>query len=193
MIKIVLPALMRDVANLAGVSEMTVSRALSGSAVTSNAGLNVLLVTPTGRDPELVEHTLTLAAFARVVGSSPARFLITHDNTLGKWLIPAGSNRKLTEQERAAYMGLSHACIMSSYVGLRSPDPRQCRNLAEVEAGLSALKDRRHSLSRAKQTAPTSPKTRPLTFRGSRTLSSRDELVVVHLDPLLLQRTPPGD
>ncbi len=69
-----------------------------------------------GRRPELVQRLIVgntfawpadkgLAAFSRVVGNPVARFLIRRYNTLVKWLIPAGTNRELTEPELAAYIG----------------------------------------------------------------------------------------
>ena len=109
-----------------------------------------------GRRPELIHSVILgntfawpaqrsrgMAAFAKLVGSSPARFLITHYNALAKWLIPAGINRKLTEGEMRAYMGpfptpasrlpmwiFAHQILASA------------EYLAAVEAGLSGLKDR---------------------------------------------------
>ena len=110
-----------------------------------------------GRRPELI-HSLVLGntfawpahrskgmgAFSRVVGSSPARFLITRYNMLARWLIPAGINRKLAEQELAAYMGpfptpasrlpmwiFAHQILASA------------EYLAEVETGLSVLREKR--------------------------------------------------
>ncbi len=63
-----------------------------------------------GRRPDLIHSVILgntfawpaqrskgMAAFSRVVGSSPARCLITWYNTLAKWLIPGGMNRKLTD------------------------------------------------------------------------------------------------
>ena len=109
-----------------------------------------------GRRPELI-HSIILgntfawpaqrgkgmAMFSKVVGSSPARLLITRYNTLAKWLIPAGINRKLTEQEFAAYMGPfpTPASRLPMWIFahqiLASGD-----YLAEVEAGLTRLKDK---------------------------------------------------
>lgn len=109
-----------------------------------------------GRRPELV-HSLILgntfawpaqrskgmSAFSRIFGSGFARFLITRYNTLAKWLIPAGINRKLTEQELAAYMG------PFATPGSRLPTWIFARNilasedfLSEVEAGLSKLREK---------------------------------------------------
>ena len=109
-----------------------------------------------GRRPDLIHSVILgntfawpaqrskgMSAFSRVVGSSPARLLITRYNTLARWLIPAGINRELTEHELAAYMGpfptpasrlpmwiFAHQILAST------------EYLAEVEAGLSTLKDR---------------------------------------------------
>ncbi len=81
--------------------------------------------------------------FSKIFGSRLARFLIRRYNTLGKWLIPAGTNRKLTAGELAAYMG-----------PFPTPDSRlptwifpkeilgSKKYLAEVEAGLSKLKEK---------------------------------------------------
>ena len=109
-----------------------------------------------GRRPELI-HSLVLgntfawpaqrskgmAAFSRVIGSSPARLLIQRYNTLARWLIPAGINRTLSDGERAAYFGpfptpesrlpmwiFAHQILASA------------EYLTEVEAGLSALKNK---------------------------------------------------
>ena len=68
-----------------------------------------------GRRPDLVRSLILgntwawpaqggMAAFSIVFGNPLARFLITHYNTLAKWLIPAGTNQKLTEPELSAYM-----------------------------------------------------------------------------------------
>ncbi|RYE26426.1 MAG: alpha/beta fold hydrolase [Sphingobacteriaceae bacterium] len=51
------------------------------------------------------EHSIGLGMFSWIFGSRFMRFLITRFNLLAKWLIPAGTNRKLTEKELAAYMG----------------------------------------------------------------------------------------
>lgn len=107
-----------------------------------------------GRRPELIHSVILgntfawpaqrskgMTAFSRIIGSAPARFLITRYNLLARWLIPAGNNRKLTEQELAAYMGpfptpasrlptwiFAHQILASG------------KYLAEVESGLSRLK-----------------------------------------------------
>lgn len=105
-----------------------------------------------GRRPELVRRLILgntfawpadkgMAAFSRVVGNRLARVLIRRYNFLARWLIPAGTNRKLSEPELAAYMGpfatpesrlptwiFAHQ-ILASY-----------DYLAEVEAGLVKLK-----------------------------------------------------
>ena len=107
-----------------------------------------------GRRPELVQRLIVgntfawpadkgMAAFSRVVGNPLARFLIRRYNTLAKWLIPAGTNRKLTEPELAAYMGPfpTPASRLPTWVFahqiLASRD-----YLAEVEEGLAKLKDK---------------------------------------------------
>ncbi len=109
-----------------------------------------------GRRPELI-HSLIIGntfawpadrskgmtLFSKIFGSRLARFLIRRYNTLAKWLIPAGTNRKLTAEELAAYMG-----------PFPTPDsrlptwifPKEIVNskeyLTEVEAGLSKLKEK---------------------------------------------------
>ena len=109
-----------------------------------------------GRRPDLI-HSLILgntfawpaqrsrgmAAFARVIGSSPARFLIMRYNTLAKWLIPAGINRELTERELAAYMGPfpTPASRLPMWV-FAHQILASAEYLAEVETGLSVLKDK---------------------------------------------------
>ena len=107
-----------------------------------------------GRRPELVQRLIVgntfawpadkgMAAFSRIVGNPLARFLIRRYNTLAKWLIPAGTNRKLTEPELAAYMGpfATPASRLPTWIFahqiLASRD-----YLAEVEAGLAKLKDK---------------------------------------------------
>lgn len=109
-----------------------------------------------GRHPDLIHSVILgntfawpaqrskgMAAFSRVVGSSPARFLITRYNTLAKWLIPAGINRKLTEQELAAYMGPfpTSASRLPMWI-FAHQILASAEYLAEVEAELSNLKDR---------------------------------------------------
>ena len=109
-----------------------------------------------GRRPDLI-HSIILgntfawpaqrskgmAAFAKVVGSRPARFMITRYNTLAKWLIPAGINRKLTEPEMQAYMGpfTTPASRLPMWI-FAHQILASAEYLGEVEAGLLALKDR---------------------------------------------------
>ena len=107
-----------------------------------------------GRRPELV-HSLIIGntwawpaqggmtAFSLVFGNPLARFLITRYNTLVKWLIPAGTNRQLTEPELRAYM------TPFSTPASRLPTwifPKEIRGskvyLTEVEAGLARLKEK---------------------------------------------------
>lgn len=107
-----------------------------------------------GRRPELI-HSLILgntwawpaqggmAAFSIVFGNPLARFLITHYNTLAKWLIPAGTNRQLTGPELAAYLGpfQSRASRLPTWIF-----PKEIRAskayLTEVEAGLTRLREK---------------------------------------------------
>lgn len=106
-----------------------------------------------GRRPELIHSVILgntfawpaqrskgMSVFSKIFGSSIARFLIKRYNTLAKWLIPAGTNRKLTKQELAAYMG------PFSTPESRLPTwifPKEILGssvyLAEVEAGLKKL------------------------------------------------------
>ena len=113
-----------------------------------------------GRRPELVHRLILgntfawpadkgMAAFSRVVGNPLARFLIRRYNTLAKWLIPAGTNRKLTAPELAAYMGpFATPCGTPSDLDLCSPDSCEPRlpcgsrsrsNEAEGQAGPGCL------------------------------------------------------
>ncbi len=109
-----------------------------------------------GRRPELVHSVVLgntfawpaqrskgLPTFSKVVGGGLARILITRYNALAKWLIPAGINRKLTEQELAAYMG------PFSTPGSRLPTwifvhqiLASGKYLSEVEAGLVSLREK---------------------------------------------------
>jgi haloalkane dehalogenase len=109
-----------------------------------------------GRRPELVRAVILgntfawpaqrskgMSAFSKVVGSGPARFLITRYNALAKWLIPAGINRKLTEQEMAAYLGpfSTPALRLPMWIFARQIVASE-EYLAQVEAGLSCLRDK---------------------------------------------------
>ena len=108
-----------------------------------------------GRRPDLIHSVILgntfawpaqrskgMAAFSRVVGSSSARFLITRYNTLAKWLIPAGMNRKLTKQELAAYMGPFPTPASRLPMWIFAHQIRaSAEYLTEVEVGLSALKE----------------------------------------------------
>lgn len=84
-----------------------------------------------------------MSAFSKIVGSGPAKFLITRYNALAKWLIPAGINRKLTDQELAAYMGpfSTPASRLPMWIFAREI-LASGEYLAQVEAGLSTLKDK---------------------------------------------------
>lgn len=109
-----------------------------------------------GRRPELIRSVILgntfawpaqrskgMSAFSKVVGSGLSKLLTTRYNALARWLIPAGINRKLSEQELAAYMGpfrtvdsrlpmwiFAHQILASS------------EYLAQVEAGLSTLREK---------------------------------------------------
>ena len=109
-----------------------------------------------GRRPELVHSliigntwawpargSLGLTLFSKLFGSRLARFLIRRYNALARWLIPAGTNRKLTPAELAAYFGpfptpdsrLPTWVLPKEIVG-------SAAYLAEVEAGLAQLRDK---------------------------------------------------
>ncbi len=107
-----------------------------------------------GRRPELI-HSLIIGntfawpadqskgmtLFSKIFGSRLARLLIKRYNALAKWLIPAGTNRKLTGGELAAYMGpfptpdsrIPTWIFPKEIVGSKD-------YLTEVEYGLSNLK-----------------------------------------------------
>lgn len=109
-----------------------------------------------GRRPELV-HSLIIgntfawpvdrskgmSLFSKIFGSGLARFLIRRFNLLAKWLIPAGTNRKLTGAELAAYMGpfptpdsrLPTWIFPKEILGSKA-------YLTEVETGLARLKEK---------------------------------------------------
>ena len=107
-----------------------------------------------GRRPERVRSlvignsfawpaTTGMRGFSYVVGNPVSRYLITRHNLLARWLIPAGTNRKLTEAELAAYLGPfpTRASRLPTWVFAR-----QIREgvdyLREVEAGLARLSDK---------------------------------------------------
>ncbi len=107
-----------------------------------------------GRRPELVQRLILgntfawpankgMAAFSRVVGNSLARILIRRYNTLAKWLIPAGVNRKLSAPELAAYMGPFSTPVSRIPTWIFAHQIIASREyLAEVEAGLSKLREK---------------------------------------------------
>ena len=107
-----------------------------------------------GRRPELIQRLILgntfawpaekgMAAFSRIVGNPLARLLIRRYNILARWLVPAGTNRTLTEPELAAYMGpfATPAARLPTWIFahqiLASHD-----YLAEVEAGLERLRNK---------------------------------------------------
>jgi haloalkane dehalogenase len=109
-----------------------------------------------GRRPELVRSVVLgntfawppqrskgMSAFSKLVGSGLARLLITRYNALAKWLIPAGVNRKLTEQELAAYMGPfpTPASRLPMWI-FAHQILASCEYLAQVEAGLALLREK---------------------------------------------------
>lgn len=107
-----------------------------------------------GRRPELVQRLILgntfawpaekgMAAFSRVVGNPLARLLIERYNALAKWLIPAGTNRKLTEAELAAYMGAFATPASRLPTWIFAHQILASRDyLAEVEAGLARLRSK---------------------------------------------------
>ena len=107
-----------------------------------------------GRRPERV-HSLVIGnsfawpatpgmkSFSYVVGNKLSRYLITQRNLLARWLIPAGTNRKLTEAELAAYMGPFPTAASRLPTWIFARQIRESAGyLAEVEAGLTGLRDK---------------------------------------------------
>lgn len=109
-----------------------------------------------GRRPELVRALVIgntwawparqsrgLTLFSKLFGGRLARFLIRRYNLLARWLIPAGTNRKLSPAELAAYFGpfptpdsrLPTWVLPKEIVGSEA-------YLAEVETGLARLRDK---------------------------------------------------
>ena len=109
-----------------------------------------------GRRPDLI-HSLILCntwawpakrsrgmtTFSKILGNSFARFLITRYNILAKWLIPAGTNRKLSEQELAAYMGpfSTPKSRLPTWIFAREIRKSEAY-LLEVESGLAKLREK---------------------------------------------------
>lgn len=105
-----------------------------------------------GRRPDLVHSliignsfawpaTAGMKGFSYVMGNPVARRLITRRNMLARWLIPAGTNRTLTEAELAAYMGPfpTPASRLPTWIFARQIRA-SAGYLAEVEAGLARLR-----------------------------------------------------
>jgi len=87
--------------------------------------------------------TTGMKGFSYVMGNPVARYFITHRNMLARWLIPAGTNRTLTEAELAAYMGPfpTPASRLPTWIFARQIRA-SASYLAEVEAGLARLSDK---------------------------------------------------
>ena len=84
-----------------------------------------------------------MAAFSRVVGNPLARFLIRRYNTLARWLIPAGTNRRLSAPELAAYLGPFPTPASRLPTWIFAHQILASRDyLAEVEAGLERLREK---------------------------------------------------
>lgn len=109
-----------------------------------------------GRRPELIRDVILgntfawpatrskgMSAFSKIVGSGPGRLLITRYNALAKWLIPAGTNRKLIQGEMAAYMGpfSTPASRLPMWIFARQIVASE-EYLTQVEAGLSSLREK---------------------------------------------------
>ena len=107
-----------------------------------------------GRRPERV-HSLIIGnsfawpatkgmkGFSHVMGNPIARYFITRRNMLARWLIPAGTNRTLTEAELAAYMGPFPTALSRLPTWIFARQIRASAGfLAEVEAGLGRLRDK---------------------------------------------------
>ena len=109
-----------------------------------------------GRRPELVhslilgntwawpaQRSKSMTIFSRILGSRLARFLIKRFNALARWLIPAGTNRKLTKPELAAYMGpfATPASRLPTWIFPKEILGSE-QYLAEVEAGLARLREK---------------------------------------------------
>lgn len=107
-----------------------------------------------GRRPELV-HSLILGntwawpakggmiAFSLFFGNRLARFLITRYNALARWLIPAGTNRQLTEAELSAYLAPFSTPVSRLPTWIFPKAIRGSKTyLTEVEAGLARLREK---------------------------------------------------
>jgi len=109
-----------------------------------------------GRRPDLIHSVILgntfawpakrskgMSGFSIIFGSSIARFLITRYNTLAKWLIPAGINRKLTEPELAAYFGPFSTPASRLPTWIFPKEILESENyLTAVESGLAMLRDK---------------------------------------------------
>ena len=107
-----------------------------------------------GRRPERVHSliignsfawpaTAGMKGFSYVIGNAFSRYLITRHNLLARWLIPAGTNRNLTQAELAAYVGPfpNAASRLPSWIFARQIR-KSAAYLAQVEAGLARLRDK---------------------------------------------------
>lgn len=109
-----------------------------------------------GRRPELIrsvilgntfawpaERSKGMSAFSRIVGSKLSKLIITRYNALARWLIPAGINRKLTEQELAAYLGPFQTATSRLPMWIFAHEILASGEyLVQVEAGLSTLREK---------------------------------------------------
>ncbi len=107
-----------------------------------------------GRRPERVHSliignsfawpaTTGMKAFSYVMGNALSRYLITRHNMLARWLIPAGTNRTLTQAEMTAYLGPfpTAASRLPAWIFARHIR-ESAAYLSEVEAGLADLTDK---------------------------------------------------
>ena len=105
-----------------------------------------------GRRPERVHSliignsfawtaTTGMRGFSYVVGNPLSRYLITRHNLLARWLIPAGTNRKLTGVELAAYMGPFATAASRLPTWIFARQIRESADyLSQVETGLARLR-----------------------------------------------------
>ena len=84
-----------------------------------------------------------MTMFSRIVGSRLARHFIRRNNALVRWLIPAGINRTLTEEEMSAYTGPFPTPEARLPTWIFARQIRLSEDyLLEVEAGLAKVADK---------------------------------------------------
>ena len=96
-----------------------------------------------GRRPERVHSLVIGNSFAWPATTGMKGFSYVVGNPLSRWLIPAGTNRKLTEGELAAYMGPFPTAASRLPTWIFARQIREgAEYLREVEAGLTSLSDK---------------------------------------------------